>query len=164
MGSASSNLGGLHLAKMGSASRRYPLSTTESLPLQYLFIHTQADSGQHRRTRQKLETVDTHPDGCQARRRQALDDRDRADQIPSPHSPQRVCGRAGLVRCEECRWEGRKDIETIAPFVRADYQKKGISPHPIRTQHLRQFISSPAIRHDLSHRVLAGIKKAETRI
>ncbi|KAK2939970.1 hypothetical protein BLNAU_25120 [Blattamonas nauphoetae] len=34
----------------------------------------------------KLETVDTHPDGCQARRRQALDDRDRADQIPSPHS------------------------------------------------------------------------------
>ncbi|KAK2943029.1 hypothetical protein BLNAU_22040 [Blattamonas nauphoetae] len=56
--------------------------------------------------------------------------------------PQRVCGRAGLVRCEECRWEGRKDIETIAPFVRADYQKKGISPNPIRTQHLRQFISS----------------------
>ncbi|KAK2952168.1 hypothetical protein BLNAU_12871 [Blattamonas nauphoetae] len=99
---------------------------------------------------------------------------------PSPHSPQRVSGRAGLVRCEECRWEGRKDfdpalpfdasllstadIETIATFVRADRQKKGISPHPISTQHLRQFISSPTIRHYLSLRVLAGIKEAETRV
>ncbi|KAK2940048.1 hypothetical protein BLNAU_25042 [Blattamonas nauphoetae] len=34
------------------------------------------------------------------------------------------------------------DIETIATFVRADRQKKGLSPHPICTQHLRQFISS----------------------
>ncbi|KAK2945778.1 hypothetical protein BLNAU_19266 [Blattamonas nauphoetae] len=98
---------------------------------------------------------------------------------PSPHSPQRVSGRAGLVRCEVCRWEGRKDfdpalpfdasllstadIETIATFVRADRQKKGISPHPISTQHLRQFISSPTIRQYLSLRVLAGIKEAETR-
>ncbi|KAK2940479.1 hypothetical protein BLNAU_24617 [Blattamonas nauphoetae] len=35
---------------------------------------------------------------------------------PSPHSPQRVSGRAGLVRCEECRWEGRKDFDPALPF------------------------------------------------
>ncbi|KAK2940677.1 hypothetical protein BLNAU_24408 [Blattamonas nauphoetae] len=61
------------------------------------------------------------------------------------------------------RTPAASDIETIATFVRADRQKKGLSPHPICTQHLRQFISSPSIRHFLSLRVLAGIKEAETR-
>ncbi|KAK2941224.1 hypothetical protein BLNAU_23860 [Blattamonas nauphoetae] len=40
------------------------------------------------------------------------------------------------------RTPAASDIETIATFVRADRQKKGLSPHPICTQHLRQFISS----------------------
>ncbi|KAK2941363.1 hypothetical protein BLNAU_23720 [Blattamonas nauphoetae] len=64
---------------------------------------------------------------------------------------------------EQDSFVAKSDIETIATFVRADRQKKGLSPHPICTQHLRQFISSPSIRHFLSLRVLAGIKEAETR-
>ncbi|KAK2956838.1 hypothetical protein BLNAU_8115 [Blattamonas nauphoetae] len=54
------------------------------------------------------------------------------------------------------------NIDTIVTFVSADRQKKGIAPHPISPQHLRQFVSSPAFRHYLSLRVLAGIKEAET--
>ncbi|KAK2953854.1 hypothetical protein BLNAU_11114 [Blattamonas nauphoetae] len=65
---------------------------------------------------------------------------------------------------EQDSFVAKSDIETIATFVRADRQKKGLSPHPICTQHLRQFISSPSIRHFLSLRVLAGIKEAETRV
>ncbi|KAK2939923.1 hypothetical protein BLNAU_25168 [Blattamonas nauphoetae] len=63
-----------------------------------------------------------------------------------------------LRRVSMGREEGHRNN---CPFVRADYQKKGISPHPIRTQHLRQ-LENKHINHELNAFVDALIFDVES--